>query len=490
MRGICKRFGGVQALRNVSFDVAPGTCHALMGENGAGKSTLGKIIAGIHHADEGEILVDGRAVSIKSPMHAAALGIAMVHQELLFCENLSVAENMSLEQIPRKGLWVDRQAMRDRAAEWLAPFAQINPDSLVGSLSIGQQQLVQIAGAVGRGAKTIIFDEPTSSLTQAETEKLFLVIRDLLSQGVTCIYVSHRMKEVFSICSHVSVLRDGEHVHTGPLNELDDASLVRLMIGRDVDQSAEPPAFDSTANPMVEVRDLHSDNLFEPISFSIRAGEILGFAGLVGAGRSEIARALAGLDTHARGQVRIGDRLLRLGSAPGSIRAGVGHVPEDRKSQGLAFNLNVRENSTLASLGEFASFGFVNKKSEREAAESARASLRIKCPTVEVPVDSLSGGNQQKVVLSKWLVSDSKLLILDEPTRGVDVGSKSEIHALIRELASQGKAILLISSELPELLAVSHRILVLRNGKLAGEIAREHATEESVVAMMTGIANV
>jgi ABC-type sugar transport system ATPase subunit len=487
IRNVTKRFPGMVALRDVSFDVAAGSCHAICGENGAGKSTLGRIVAGLHHADEGDVELDGRTVHFTSPRDALDAGVAMVHQELAFCDNLTVGDNLCLRSIPHRFGFVDRDAVRARARELLAAAgATIDPDRDMRSLSVAEQQVVQIAAAVGEGARVIIFDEPTSSLGDAESARLYALIAALKAQGVTQLFVSHRMPEIFALCDTITVLRDGEHVATQPTAELTEGSLVRLMIGRELGEYFPAHAESPRGEERLRVERLSSPGLFHDISFAVHSGEVVGLAGLVGAGRSEIARAIFGLDDRATGTIAVRGRAVRIRSPRDAMAYGIGFVPEDRKKQGLVLGMKSRENATLPTLSRFARAGWIDGGAERAAVEQSfnRVALRT---GRESMVSSLSGGNQQKVVLSKWLTANSDLLILDEPTRGVDVGAKAELHAWIDQKAAEGAAVLLISSELPELLTLSSRILVLREGRLRGEPSREAATQDSLLRLMAGL---
>jgi len=486
--GITRRFPGVTALDDVSFDVASGSCHAVCGENGAGKSTLGKILAGIQEADSGTIELDGRPVRLSDPREALAQGVAMVHQELVFCENMTVAENLCLGRMPSRRGWLQREAMRHRAREMLAAIgAEIDVSRRVESLTIAEQQLVQIAAAVGSGAKVIVFDEPTSSLGENDAERLFRLIGELKTRGVAVIYVSHRMAEIFRLCDAVTVLRDGRHVSTDPIAAIDEATLVQRMIGRRLEQYFPAHAEAALGDEVLRVERLSSPGKFSEISFTLRAGEVLGLGGLVGAGRSEIAQALFGLDPDARGEVHLRGERVRLGTAREALSRGLGLVPEDRKRQGLVLSMLARENATLPILERLARFTLVNRGAERELARTQTERLKVRTDALENEASSLSGGNQQKVVLAKWLAARSEILMLDEPTRGVDVGAKAELHAWIDAMASEGAAVLLISSELPELLNLSRRILVLRGGRIVGELQRSEATQERVMRMMAGV---
>ena len=487
--GVTKRFPGVVALDHVSFEIAGGSCHALCGENGAGKSTLGKLLAGIYAPDEGQIVLDGRAMRFSGPKEALATGVAMVHQELAFCENLSVAENLCLGALPsRRGLLSTRELWR-RAAAMLAPIdPSLDVRRPVAELTIGQQQMLQITAAISQGARLIVFDEPTSSLSQHEAERLYSLIGRLKERGVTCIYVSHRLEEIFRLCDTTTVLRDGRHVATVPTSGLDRSSLVEMMIGRRLEDYFPAHARVQAGDEALRVEHLSSPAGFAGVSFAVRAGEVLGFAGLVGAGRSEVAQAVFGLDPHATGKVFVRGRPVRIDSAGRAIRAGIGLVPEDRKRQGLVLSMDVLDNATLSILPLLSRLGFITRVGEREAAQPFFTRLRLKASRLDTPVAALSGGNQQKVVLTKWLAARCPVLILDEPTRGVDVGAKAEIHALIDELAAAGNAIILISSEMPEVLNLSTRILVFRSGRVAGELSRADATQEALMRLMAGVA--
>jgi len=484
---ITKRFPGMVALRDVTFDVAPGSCHAICGENGAGKSTLGRILAGVHRADDGMVEIDGVAVRFGSPREALAAGVAMVHQELAFCDNLTVGDNLCLRHLPRRYGLVNEAAVQARARELLdATGAAIDPARTMASLSVAEQQLVQIASAVGEGARIIIFDEPTSSLGESEASRLYELIGALRSRGVTQLFVSHRMPEIFALCDTVTVLRDGEHVATQPVAALTETALVRQMIGRELGEYFPVHANKPRGEERLRVEHLSSPGKFTDVSFSVHAGEIVGLAGLVGAGRSEVARALFGLDAAATGRVCVNGERVDIRSPRDALRHGLGFVPEDRKKQGLVLGMRARENASLPTLSRFARSGWVDQAAEVTVVQESFARVGLRAGH-ESLASSLSGGNQQKVVLAKWLTADSTLLILDEPTRGVDVGAKTELHAWIDQRAADGGAVLLISSELPELLTLASRILVLRDGRLCGEVSREQATQEGLLRLMAGL---
>lgn len=482
-----KRFGGITALKGVSFGIRRGACHGLVGENGAGKSTLGKILAGIHGGDEGTVRIGGTAVRFGDPREALAAGIAIVHQELAFCENLSVAENLCLADLPRRGPFVTNDVFV-RAEAMLAPLgAAIDVRRTVGDLSVAQQQLVQIAGALSHGAGILVFDEPTSSLSQAEARRLFEQIKDLRTRGVTAIYVSHHLDEIFELCDAVTVLRDGEVIGTHSIRDVDKDRLVEMMIGRTL-EVRDPGYLANKPGPVrLRVEDLSSPGNFEHVSFEVRAGEILGLAGLVGAGRTQIAQALFGLDPNVQGRVCLDGQPVCIRKPADALNAGMALIPEDRRRFGLVMSMTARENITLPTLPNLARWCWINRREEDRLAESYFRLLRIKADGLDASALSLSGGNQQKLVLARWLAAHAKILLIDEPTRGVDVGAKAEIHRLIDDLARQGTAILLISSELPELLHLSTRTIVLRNGRIAGELPRAQADQETILRLMAGL---
>jgi ABC-type sugar transport system ATPase subunit len=486
--GITKRFPGVLALDDVTFDIAAGTCHALCGENGAGKSTLGRILAGIHAPDAGQLVIRGTPLRFRGPRDALAAGVGMVHQELAFCENLTVAENLCLGAIPaRRGL-VSRDEMARRAARMLAEIdTAIDVSHPMGGLPIAQRQMVQIAAAVGHGASLIVFDEPTSSLSEVEAGRLYELVGRLTRRGVTCIYVSHRMPEVFRLADAVTVLRDGRYVGTRPTAELAPAELVRMMIGRGLTEYFPPHANAAEGEELLRVEALTAAGKFEDVSFSVRAGEIVGVAGLIGAGRSELAQALFGLTPVTGGRVFVDGKQVRIRNPEAAMRLGLGLVPEDRKRQGIIPLLSGLANLTLPTLPRLSRLSWVRRPAERALGREFSASLRIRESGLDAPAAGLSGGNQQKIVLARWLAARSRILILDEPTRGVDVGAKAEIHALIGRLASEGHGVLLISSELPEILSLSTRILVLRAGRLAAEVPHRQASQESLLRHMAGV---
>jgi len=486
---ICKSFGGTVALDNVSLSLERGEVHALMGENGAGKSTLGKVLAGLLRPDHGTVIVNGAPVRFPSPREAQLAGIGMVHQELAYCPDLTVAENLALGRYPRRWrVLLDRAAMVQHARRMLADIApELDPSHSMRDLSVAQHQMVQIAAAVNSGATILIFDEPTSSLSEPEAQRLFRLIARLKEGGVTVLYVSHRMAEVFSLCDRISVLRDGRLVGTAMGREVDQNAIVRMMIGRQLEEYFPGHPGTPAGREVLRVDSLSSPGLFNDVSFTVHAGEILGIAGLVGSGRSQVAAAIFGLDPHARGSIRIDGRDVTRASVRSRMRAGIALVPEDRKRQGLALMLSCRVNFSLTLLDLLRRWIFLGLHTEHRMLTEAFRTLSIKAASFENPVSSLSGGNQQKVVLAKWLARAFSLLILDEPTRGVDVGAKAAIYAFIEDLARQGRAIILISSELPEVINLSTRILVMRAGGVVGEVQKRDATQESLMRMMSGL---
>jgi ribose transport system ATP-binding protein len=487
VRSISKRFPGVRALRGVNLQLARGEALGVIGENGAGKSTLMKILAGVQPPDEGEILLEGAPVSIPSPRRATELGIALIHQELNLAGNLDIGANIYLGREPRRFGLIDFAAIRRGARDVLRRVGlNLSPRTLVGTLPIGQQQLVEIAKALSAKARILIMDEPTSSLSSGEAARLFEVIHDLKSKGVSILYISHRLGEVKEVCDRVTVLRDGENAGELARDEIHHDRMVQLMVGRDISQFYVRTRH-KTGEPMLEVEKLRVPGReMHPLTFAVAAGEIVGMAGLVGAGRTELMRVLFGIDAAVGGEIRIAGRPVRLESPRDAIRAGLALVPEDRKEQGLILSMAVRHNISLASLFRDQHFGFRDGGREREAAREMMAKLNIRTPSQEQIVQFLSGGNQQKVVLGKWLNIRPRVLLLDEPTRGVDVGAKREIYTIMENLASQGVAILFVSSEMEEVLGMSDRVLVMHEGRITGELPHEELSEEAVMRLATG----
>ena len=458
-----------------------------MGENGAGKSTLGRILAGIHQCDEGGFEMEGIPRRFRSPLEAQRAGVGMVHQELSFCPNLSVAENVCLSSLPGRAGRMDWRKLEEQAQSHLdAIGADCDVRAELGRLSPGQMQMVQVAAALATGAHIFVMDEPTSSLSAAEARRLEELIGTLRARGATILYVSHRMDEIFRLCDTVTVMRDGCHIATMPLTQTNEDDLVRLMIGRTW-QKLFPSHVERPAGPeRLRVENLSSPGKFRDVSLSVRSGEVLGVAGLMGAGRSEIAMGIFGLDSATRGQIYVDGREVSIRCPSDAMARGIGFVSEDRKGQGLVLGMESGHNITLSSLKSLSRNGVIHLARERDVIADFFGKLRVKAPSPQTPAQVLSGGNQQKLVLAKWLACQCRILLLDEPTRGVDVGAKAEIHRLIDELAAAGQAILMISSELPEVLNISTRVLVMRNGRVAGVLERAEATQERVMQLMAG----
>jgi ABC-type sugar transport system ATPase subunit len=480
---ITKRFPGVLALDHISLEVQEGTIHAVVGENGAGKSTLMLTLAGIHAPDSGRIIVGGDPVHFADPLEANRRGIGIVFQELSVWPNLDVKENIFMGIEPRRGPLVDFAKMRGDSEELLSRLgADFSPDILVSELSLAQQQLVEIAKALARSPGILILDEPTSSLSPREIEDLFRVLRDLKAHGVTILYISHHLEEVFALCDAITVMRDGRHVLTRPTSELSQEAVIRAMVGRDLEEFIRHGQH-RKGEVVLEVRNLGSGRRFGNVSFSLRVGEVVGMAGLVGAGRSELALSLVGFPPPDSGEILVEGRAIKIRSPQDALRHGIVLLPEDRNLSGLVLNMSVRENMTLAVLRNLVRGGMTEPSRERGVAEDLVRRLNIKTPGLETPVVNLSGGNQQKVLLGRSLTTEPKVLIMDEPTRGIDVGAKAEIYALIDRLAEDGLAVLVISSELLEVLGISDRILVMRQGELSGELSSADADQEKIMTL-------
>jgi ABC-type sugar transport system ATPase subunit len=488
MRRISKAYPGAQALQDVTFDVRHGEVHGLVGENGAGKSTLIKILAGLERPDYGQLLLKGEAVRLAGPYAAIMRGIGTIHQELTVIPHLSVAENIFLGHLPARRLgFVARREMLERARTILDSLAvDVDPRSRIGDLPVGIQQMVEIARVLSRAAELIIMDEPSSSLSQRETMTLWATVRRLQAQGRAIVFISHKLDEVLALADRVTVLRDGRRIATEPIGRMTTNRLVSLMVGRELEDAVRERV--GTSGPVVlRAEALSRDGVFHNVSFSLRAGEIVGLAGLVGAGRTDIARALFGADPISSGAIYLDDRLLVPDSPRASIRAGIAYVPEDRKQLALILRMSVLENIVLSQTEANARFGVIDQSAERRLAELFVDRLDIRLSSLEEEALDLSGGNQQKVVLARWLAMRPRVLIVDEPTRGIDVGAKAEIYRLLRQMARDGLAILLISSEMTEILSLSDRILVLRAGRLVAEFAAAEATEEAIAAVALGV---
>ncbi|MEU4225024.1 sugar ABC transporter ATP-binding protein [Nonomuraea sp. NPDC026600] len=480
--GLRKRFPGVLALDGVDLTVRSGEVHVLLGENGAGKSTLIKMLSGAYHPDEGRVLLDGHPVQIRTAGDAQRLGIATIYQEFNLVPELSVAENLSLGRPPRRFGFVNTKRMHERAVELLARVGvDVDPRTPVSRLGIARRQMVEIAKALALQARVLIMDEPTAVLTTGEVEKLFSIVRRLREEGVAIVFITHHLEEIAAIGDRVTVLRDGRSVAEVPADTPQD-ELVRLMVGRPIDQRF-PRERGQAGEPLLKVTGLGRKGVFEDVSFEVRAGEVVGLAGLVGAGRTEVARAIFGADRYDTGEVTVRGQRPAPGDVHAAMEAGLGLVPEDRKGQGLVLGADIAENLGLVTLREATHAGFVDRKGQLRAAAEVAEQLGIRMTGLGQEVRTLSGGNQQKVVIGKWLEADAGVLILDEPTRGIDVGAKVEIYQLINELTASGRAVLMISSDLPEVLGMSDRILVMARGRLVGELPAVEATQDGVMAL-------
>ncbi|MEU5878925.1 sugar ABC transporter ATP-binding protein [Spirillospora sp. NPDC047279] len=477
-----KTFPGVVALDGVDFDLRPGEVHVLLGENGAGKSTLIKALSGAHRPDAGRIVADGAETEIRSPEDAQRLGIATIYQEFNLVPELTVAENLFLGRPPRRFGLVDKRAMAENARPLLDRVGvAADPRQRMGDLGIARAQMIEIAKALGQDARVLIMDEPTAVLTTGEVDTLFTIVRQLRDQGVAIVFITHHLEEIPRIGDRVTVLRDGRSVAEVPADTPHD-ELVRLMVGRPI-EAQYPRERSDSGDPLLKVRGLGRDGAFTDVSFEVRAGEVVGLAGLVGAGRTEVARAIFGADRYDTGEVLVGGRRLRGGDVHAALEAGVGLVPEDRKGQGLVLGADVQENLGLVTLGRSSRGGFVDRAGQHRAAADIAGKLNVRMSGLRQEVRTLSGGNQQKIVIGKWLLADARVLILDEPTRGIDVGAKVEIYRLINDLTASGHAVLMISSDLPEVLGMSDRVLVMARGRLAGELSAGEATQDSVMAL-------
>lgn len=487
MQGISKSFPGVRALDNVSLDVRRGTVHALMGENGAGKSTLMKCLFGIYTKDSGKILLEGKEVSFKTSKEALDHGVAMVHQELNQALKRSVADNIWLGRYPTKGPLVQEKKMHEDTREIFKKLGiDVNPAQIMGSLPVARRQMAEIAKAVSYNARVIVFDEPTSSLNDAEVEQLFRIIDMLRKNGTAIIYISHKMEEILRISDDITVMRDGKHIATEPAKNMTMEKIIKLMVGRELGNRF-PERKNKPGKPLLEVEGLTSrySNLRD-VSFTLRESEIIGVAGLDGAGRTELLENIFGLSARERGRLVLRGREIKNRNTRDSISNGFALVTEERRSTGIFGILSIRANTTVSSLKKYLSYGFVlNKKKMRLATEDMIKSLRIKTPTQDTKIRSLSGGNQQKVIFGRWLLTEPEILLLDEPTRGIDVGAKFEIYSVIGNLAANGKSVIMVSSEMPELLGVCDRILVMSGGRLAGEVNAKDATQEQIMTLAT-----
>ena len=487
MKGISKRFLGVRALKGVDFELRRGEVHALVGENGAGKSTLMKVLTGIYQPDDGEIFFEGKPYAVKNIGEAQALGIAMIHQELNMMNDLTVAQNVFIEREIKKGFWLkDAEMVKETQKIFDRIGIKIDPKMQLGRLTVGKQQMVEIAKAVSRDCKLLILDEPTAALTQTEIEELFRIMEDLKAKGIGMIYISHRMDEINRISDRITVMRDGEYVGTVDTASVTKDDVINMMIGRvvyeDPKTHSEVP---DDAEVVLEVKHLSSGNAFNDVSFTLRRGEILGFSGLMGAGRTEVARAIFGADPHDGGEIFVNGKRVNIKTPEDAVKLGIGYLSEDRKRYGLLLDKSITENSALASIDKYTKGIFINDRRAKAEAKEENLKLRTKTPSMDQLLKNLSGGNQQKVIIARWLIRNSDILIFDEPTRGIDVGAKSEIYTLMNRLTKQGKSIIMISSELVEILRMSDRVLVMCEGKKTGELDISEANQENIMRLAT-----
>jgi rhamnose transport system ATP-binding protein len=482
-----KSFGTVRALEDGSITLYPGEAHALLGENGAGKSTLVKILAGVHAADSGRLLLDGELVTFNGPAASRAAGVSIIYQEPTLFPDLTVAENIFMGRQPlRAGRRIDRTSMNRQANELFAQLGvQLDPDRVARGLSVADQQIAEIAKALSFQARVLVMDEPTAALTTVEVERLFEVIRTLRARGAAVLFISHRLEEAFACCQRVTIMRDGRFTRSALIEDVTVDDIIRSMVGRDLD-AMFPKTTTEPGEVVLDVAHLCHDGVFNDISFQVRRGEIVALAGLVGAGRSEVVRAVFGIDKRTSGTVRVRGAELANGKPLAAMKAGVALVPEDRRQQGLVMDLSIDRNMALASLGRLRRFGLIRPSSERELATTWAERLQLKFSRLRDAVSTLSGGNQQKAVLGKWLARSPSLLIVDEPTRGIDVGTKAEVHRLLDKLVAEGLAVLMVSSELPEVLGVADRVLVLREGRITAEFTRAEADEDAIMRAATG----
>lgn len=487
MKGIDKSFGSNQVLKNAGFVLGDGEVHALMGENGAGKSTLMKILTGVYAKDAGTVLVDGKEVNYKNPQEAEKAGIVFIHQELNVLFDLTVEENLFMgKEIKNKFGFCNQKEMRKRSEEALKRLGvDISPSEVMSNLSVGQQQMIEICKALMVDAKVIIMDEPTAALTQSETVVLFEVIQSLRRSGVSIVYISHRMEEIFELCDRISVLRDGTYIGTQIIADTNMNEIVKMMIGREIGERY-PQRNCKIGETVLKVNNMTKNGVFENVNFEVKAGEVLGVSGLMGAGRTEIMQAIFGNLPYERGTIEISGKEVHIKSPMDAIRHGIGFITEDRKVEGLMLEESIEKNIALTNLSRISNSSFINPKKEEELVKKGIEELHIKCFGTKHECNNLSGGNQQKVVFAKWIYTNPDILILDEPTRGVDIGAKKEIYSIINELASRGVAIIMVSSELPEVLGMSDRIMVIREGEVRGIITKEEANQENIMTLATG----
>ena len=482
LKNITKEFPGVKALDDVTINIERGTIHGLVGENGAGKSTLIKVLAGIYQPNKGEIILDGKPCRFNSPIEARRAGISVVHQEIKLAEPLSVAENMFLGNVQLKNGLVDWKGMRRRAREIVEDLGMdIDINAQVSSLTVAKKQIVEIMHAINNNSRILIMDEPSAVLTDRELEVMFRIVKQLRDKGITIIYISHRLDEIFGLCSNVSVLRDGRHIDTIPVASVDRQGLINMMVGREMGQEY-PKEVGNVGGTILEVKNL-SRGILQDISFEVKSGEVFGISGLVGAGRTELARAILGIDKPESGEVYVRGKKVHYRTFADAIRDGLGLIPEDRKLQGLVQIMSVKRNTTLVNMKRVLRGGVISSSLEEKLSKEYADKLHVVTPSMETEVQYLSGGNQQKVVIAKWLFQNSEILFLDEPTRGIDVGAKAEIYRLINQMAKEGKTIIMISSEMPELLGMCDRIMVMHEGHKMGELNAAEATQAKIMAL-------
>lgn len=482
LKNITKEFPGVKALDDVTINIERGTIHGLVGENGAGKSTLIKVLAGIYQPNKGEIILDGKPCRFNGPIEARRAGISVVHQEIKLAEPLSVAENMFLGNVQLKNGLVDWKGMRRRAREIVEDLGMdIDINAQVSSLTVAKKQIVEIMHAINNNSRILIMDEPSAVLTDRELEVMFRIVKQLRDEGITIIYISHRLDEIFGLCSNVSVLRDGRHIDTIPVASVDRQGLINMMVGREMGQEY-PKEVGNVGGTILEVKNL-SRGILQDISFEVKSGEVFGISGLVGAGRTELARAILGIDKPESGEVYVRGKKVHYRTFADAIRDGLGLIPEDRKLQGLVQIMSVKRNTTLVNMKRVLRAGVISSSLEEKLSKEYADKLHVVTPSMETEVQYLSGGNQQKVVIAKWLFQNSEILFLDEPTRGIDVGAKAEIYRLINRMAKEGKTIIMISSEMPELLGLCDRIMVMHEGHKMGELNAAEATQEKIMAL-------
>ncbi|MBU3173015.1 sugar ABC transporter ATP-binding protein [Clostridium estertheticum] len=489
MKGISKCFPGVKALDNINLSLYKGEVLALLGENGAGKSTLIKILGGVYQKDDGKVVIQGSEVDIKNVKEAEKLGISIIHQELSVIPNLTVAENLFLgnEKINKITKKLDKKTMNTMCKDYLKQIgSNVDPEEYVKNISIGEMQMLEIVKAISKNSNIIVMDEPTSALTDTETEKLFKVVEMLKSRDIAIIYISHRLDEIFAICDRINILRDGKYVGEVKVNDVSKDDLITMMVGRKMEEQY-PYKEPTNVTPILKLNDVCLEGILKSINLEVRAGEILGMSGLMGSGRSEVAKVIFGEYKRTSGSIEMNGKQVNINCPKDAINSGIAYLSEDRKKEGLILPLSVKQNMTLASLDKFEKKMFcISKADEKNVVDEYIKKLAIKTPTQDQLIKNLSGGNQQKVIIAKWLIQSPKVLIIDEPTRGIDVGAKKEIYDVLNQLKAEGKAVIMISSDMSEVLGISDRIVVMHEGKITGELSRQEATQESIMKLAIG----